>query len=75
MRNREWRLAQENRIKNKVKKYWSCYNQSPRVVGKIAHTHKPCSCVMCSRGRKFRKGKDALTLQERRIENEISQEV
>lgn len=75
MRNRAWRRAQEKRVKNKVKKYWSCYNQSPRVIGMISHTHKPCSCVGCSRGRKYRKGKDALTIQERRNEYEILQEV
>lgn len=75
MRGRGWRLAQERRVKNKVKKYWSCYNQSPRVVGIVSHTHKPCSCVMCSKGRKYRKGKDALTIQERKILYEVLQEI
>lgn len=75
MRDRGWRLKQERRIKRKVKKYWNCYSQSPRVVGIVAHTHHPCSCAICHRGRKYAKGKDALTMQERQNSGKILDEI
>ncbi|MDY0305792.1 MAG: hypothetical protein RBR18_05085 [Desulfovibrionaceae bacterium] len=39
---------------------------TPRAVGKAGRTRVPCSCAMCGNPRRNRKGKDRLTIQERR---------
>ena len=35
-------------------------------VGMLYHTRTPCSCAMCGNPRHFDKGKEKLTMQERR---------
>lgn len=74
MKGRGVRLAQDRRKKAKAAKIlkerifpWEPkYDPSPRVVGRMAATPRSCSCAMCGNPRKHFKGKDKLTIQERR---------
>ena len=70
MRTTAWRRQQEEKKKRKVVKdhdKWWWEDESPRMVGKKAHTPAMCSCHMCGNPRKYWKEK---TIQERR--NEIN---
>lgn len=70
------RLRHRNRIgKRMVKRYyvWGSDGMDmdvandPSQVGYLGNTRTPCSCWMCGNPRrKFKKGKERLTLQERR---------
>lgn len=71
------RLKHRNRIgKRMVKRFyvWGCDGMgmeeeanAPSQVGLLGNTKAPCSCWMCGNPRKkFKKGKERLTLQERR---------
>ncbi len=69
MKNRAIRRHHSKRVKAKVKKHFSSWSQSEdeKWVGKAASVHGAfCSCHMCGNPRKFYKGKDALTMQERK---------
>jgi len=57
-----------HRLIKKRKDYWSGGARTPRA---LANTPTPCSCQMCCNVRKssWAKGKERLTLQERRQEN------
>ena len=68
MRTNAWRRQQEEKKKQKVVKYYDkwWWDESPRMVGKKAHTPAMCSCHMCGNPRKYWKEK---TIQERRNES------
>jgi hypothetical protein len=40
---------------------------TPRAIGIAGTTPVPCSCSMCGNYRRTLKGKDKLTMQERRV--------
>lgn len=40
--------------------------RTKREVGMLYRTRTPCSCAMCGNPRHFDKGKEKLTMQERR---------
>ena len=67
MRPAAWRRQQEEKKKRKVVKYYDkwWWDESPRMVGKKAHTPAMCSCYMCGNPRKYWKEK---TIQEKRKE-------
>jgi len=71
------RLEAERKKKAKVRKFikevWcrSSYGSreqllSSEIIGKVAHTPHSCSKICCSNPRKWRRGKEKLTIQERR---------
>lgn len=39
---------------------------TPVFIGRVGTTPVPCSCSMCGNPRRFAKGKQRLTIQERR---------
>lgn len=66
MRNRAFRRHNVSRIKNKVKKYWTCWNpEDRRWVGILARSKAKCSCWMCGNPRKIFREK---TFQERKFQ-------
>ena len=75
MRDRGARIQAEQRAKAKAfrieKDFWHDPKKrqeepDPKRVGKRAHTPKACSCHCCGNPRKFFKGKEKITMQERR---------
>lgn len=66
-----YKRHQEQRIKEKVKKYHVCHDPNdPSVVGQVAETPARCSCYMCGNPRKYFNKR---TLQEEReMQEEIS---
>ena len=67
MRTKAWRRQQEFKKKKNVAyhNWFSWFEQTPRIIGKKAHTPAMCSCHMCGNPRKYWKEK---TIQERRNE-------
>ena len=67
MRTKAWRRQQEfKKKKNVVYHNWfSWFEQTPRTVGKKAHSPKMCSCWMCGNPRKYF---NEMTIQEKRNE-------
>jgi len=51
------------RIKNNRKNYWWWCKKSPRMLGILRKTPKPCSCIMCRNKRSY----DGETRQELRF--------
>ena len=49
-------------------KFWRCETFTKKSVGKAGTTPCPCSCVYCANPRRTQKGKERLTLQEKRLE-------
>lgn len=45
---------------------YNMVNLSQRAIGRAGTTRVPCSCFMCGNPRRKFKGKDALTIQERK---------
>ena len=66
------RRHHRERLKNKRKKYWGYETDfnpekmDERTLGMIARTATPCSCWQCKNPRRVFKGKDKLTIQERK---------
>lgn len=61
------RRRREERKRAKVRGYTILWGRTDaETISKLARTHKPCSCYLCGNPRKWMKGKDRLTLQERR---------
>lgn len=50
--DRAWRRAQTARLKKKRRNYWYVGEKSPRTLGLLLNTAKPCGCWMCSNARK-----------------------
>lgn len=50
--DRAWRRAQATRLKKKRNKYWFTGDKSPKQLGMLLNTAKPCGCWMCSNARK-----------------------
>lgn len=66
MRSRRRHHAE--RIKARMKKYYP--SMSEKDIGRLASTHgSDCSCWMCGNPRRYMKGIDKLTIQERKNEN------
>jgi len=64
MKTRAIRRHHEERIKNRVEKYYGgVFQKDAREIGKMAHARTPCSCFMCGNPRKWFK---QMTLRERR---------
>lgn len=68
------RLHHEKRVKEKVKQILKSRHEPQRaedakVVGQMAHSPQMCSCAMCGNPRRgaFGKGKDRLTMQEKKF--------
>ena len=70
MRSRDYRIAQENKKKNAVKKY-SFLNYREKIdeklIGKISRTPVNCSCHLCGNPRKYY-NRD--TIQEQKIKTD-----
>ncbi len=65
MRSRALRRHNAMRIKNKVKRYWTCWDPSDtRWVGILARSKAKCSCWMCGNPRKTFK---EITFQEKKF--------
>lgn len=47
------RIHQQQRIKRLVSHYWNARPGDERSIGRIARTHKPCSCWMCGNPRRY----------------------
>ena len=60
--HRGWRRHSRERMLKRAK---AIYGES--LGRRLANHLKPCSCWMCGNPRRFFKGKDKLTLQERRV--------
>jgi hypothetical protein len=39
-----------------------------KFIGRMAHTPHPCSCLGCGNPRRKSKGKETITLQERKVD-------
>ncbi len=52
-------------------KYWGTEESRQKHIRKMAETRHPCSCHMCCNIRRsnFHKGKEKLTMQERRMKD------
>ena len=63
--DRATRRHQINRLKVKRKKYWGRKfgKVTPKDLGVLVSTPKPCSCFMCCNRRKY----EGITLQEFRF--------
>jgi hypothetical protein len=69
MRSRALRRHHEERIKRRVKEYYSgVHKDDARRVGQMAHARKLCSCWMCGNPRRYF---NEPTLQERPLPEEI----
>lgn len=69
MRSRGIRRHHEERVKARVRSYYSGHAVGdPRRIGMIAHTRRLCSCWMCGNPRKYWKQK---TIQESRAREVI----
>lgn len=76
MRSRAERRHHHNRMVHKIKDYsyyyygWSSEEEMLLHQKKTAENRKPCSCHMCRNPRHsgFHKGKEKLTMQEKRFE-------
>lgn len=53
---KQLRRHHNKRIKAKRKNYWYKGNKTPRHIGMLLKTPKPCSCAMCC-GRRRTEGK------------------
>jgi hypothetical protein len=75
------RRNDESRMKSKVKKIfkhvWGMRDlaDDEKEVGKKANTPQGCSCRACGNPRKHEKGKDSLTMQERKAKLSDSDEL
>ena len=56
------------KMKRALKETWHdpSLADDPKRIGMMAHTPHGCSCRMCGNPRKHEKGKDRLTIQERK---------
>ena len=69
MKSRAIRRHHEERIKRRVKAYYSgVHKDDPRRIGQMAQTRKLCSCWMCGNPRRYF---NELTLREPRIHEEV----
>ena len=80
MKNRGVRRDQEKRVKARVKKVETerknlCRSAcepseepTKKVIGRLASVHGAvCSCQKCGNPRRYAKGKEKITMQERRL--------
>lgn len=65
--SRSQRISDSKRLKRNRQNYWSTSPKNPVQMGLLLNTPAICSCPMCGNPRKYFKGKDALTLQERKF--------
>ena len=65
------RARKGKRICKNVYRYWGEYQWTARNVGMIGTTPTMCSCFMCGNPRKYAKGAERLTMQERRDKESI----
>lgn len=65
---RALRRHHANRVKAKMRKYYGKDRElTDKDVGRFASTHGAgCSCWMCGNPRRYMKGKEKLTIQERK---------
>ena len=70
------RIHDSKRIKKKRNSYWGLLSLASdndyrleKRIGMLLHTPKNCSCYMCGNPRRFWKGKDKITMQERKFED------
>ena len=74
MKTRSYRRHHLQRLQSKRKHYWCTLKgiiNDKRKLGFLIGTPHPCSCAMCGNPRRFFKGKDKLTMQERRNEPDV----
>lgn len=67
MKDRAYRLAQKNRLKNRRKDYWGGNaSLNPRFLNTVVDTPKVSQCSCCCNPRRWNDGKkkNALTLRE-----------
>lgn len=57
-RTRDWRRFQRQRVLRKRRRYYTATG----ILGRMAKTPKPCSCIMCGNRRRH----EGTTRQERR---------
>ena len=82
MKNRGIRRDQEKRVKAKVKKVETerkdfcrsacepAEEPTKKTIGRLASVHGAvCSCQMCGNPRRYAKGKDKLTMQEKKAKD------
>ena len=82
MKNRGVRRDQEKRVKDKIRKVVTARKDycvracdppvelTDKTVGRLAAVHGVvCSCSMCGNPRRYAKGKDKLTMQERKLKS------
>ena len=74
MVNRENIRIRRNKGKRlcKIVFRWSGYQWTARNVGMLGTTPALCSCSMCGNPRKYAKGDERLTMQERRDRDSIN---
>jgi hypothetical protein len=78
--SRAVRRHHTDRIKKARRSYWSMGTRENnaldgRRLGILAATAAPCSCHMCGNPRRHWKTKDALTVQEQRLFQNLLQDV
>lgn len=63
------RTALQIRYRNGLRQCqrWYRHDACRRAIGRVGTTRVPCSCFMCGNPRRNYKGKDALTIQERKV--------
>lgn len=68
MRTRQWRRFQNERLKKNRQSYSSCawWDDKGRRNGYLLNNPQTCSCYMCGNSRRYAKGEERFTIQERR---------
>lgn len=78
-RTAAFRRFQERKAKNAAKHKLNFslegFNNDPKIVGRFAHTPAPYSCAMCGNHRHHLKGKERLSISERKSDIDFKEEL